>query len=41
MIRICLPSQGEEIIENDDRFSKANYRSRQNYSIESAILEKG
>ena len=30
----------EEIIEQDSRFSKSNYGSRKNYSIESAILEK-
>ena len=35
-----LGSEGKEIIEDDDQFSKANYRSRKNYSIESAILEK-
>ena len=40
IIRIFLPSEGEEIIECNDRFSKANYRLHKNYSIKSAILEK-
>jgi hypothetical protein len=40
IMRIFLREDVEELIENDDRFSKANYGSRQNYSIESAILEK-
>ena len=40
MMRIYLPIQREEVIKNDNRFSKANYRSRQNYLIKSAILEK-
>ena len=35
-----LSSDREEIIENNNRFSKANYGSRRNYSIEIAILEK-
>ena len=39
-MRITLNSPNEELIENDKRFSKANYGSRKNYSIESAILEK-
>ena len=39
-IRIFLYSNKEELIEKDDCFSKANYSSRKNYSIESAILEK-
>ena len=40
MIRIYLLANGEEIIEKDDRFSKANFRSCKNFSIESVILEK-
>ena len=40
MIRMFLYSEEEEIIEKDPRFSKANYSSRKNYSIETAILEK-
>ena len=39
-MRIALGSKEEELIENDDRFSMANYGSRQSYSIELAILEK-
>ena len=39
-MRILLDSEDEELIENDSRFSKANYGSRKNYSIESVILEK-
>ena len=35
-----LNDDEEEMIEKDSRFSKSNYRSRKNYSIESAILEK-
>ena len=35
-----LYSEEEEIIEKDSRFSKANYSSQKNYSIEIAILEK-
>ena len=30
----------EELIESDSRFSKANYGSRKNYSIESVLLKK-
>jgi len=40
MMRIHLGGEEKELIENDNRFSKANYGSRKNYSIESAILEK-
>jgi len=40
MIRIFLFSEEEEIIKKDPRFSKANYGSRKNYLIETAILEK-
>ena len=40
MIRIFLCTDGEELIEKDPRFSKANYGSRLNYSIETALLEK-
>ena len=40
IMRIYFDDQEEEIIESDERFSKANYGSRKNYSIESAILEK-
>ena len=32
--------KSEKIIENVDRLSKANYRSRKNYSVELVILEK-
>ena len=35
-----LFTNGEELIEKDLRFSKANYGSRLNYSIETALLEK-
>ena len=40
MMRIFSSAEDTETIENDDRFSKANYGSRRNYSIETAILEK-
>jgi len=40
VMRIYLSDEEEEIIENDNRFSKANYGLRRNYSIESALLEK-
>ena len=35
-----LGDSEEEIIKKDSRFSKSNYGSRKNYSIESALLEK-
>ena len=37
-MRMCLNDDKEEKIEHDERFSKANYGSRKNYSIESAML---
>ena len=40
IMRIYFKDPHEEIIETDKRFSKSNYGSRKNYSIESAILEK-
>ena len=40
MMRIQLGGDAKELFEEDNRFSKANYGSRRNYSIESAILEK-
>ena len=40
IMRIFLGDDIEEMIEDDNRFSKANYGSRKNYSIESALLEK-
>ena len=40
MIRMFLSTDEEELIEKDLRFSKANYGSRKNYSIETVILEK-
>ena len=39
-MRIALNSKGQELIENDQRFSKANFGSRKNYSINTAILQK-
>ena len=39
-MRIFLGDEGKEMIECDNRFSKANHGSRKNYSIESALLEK-
>ena len=39
-MRMHLNSDGEELIERDDRFSKSNHGSRKNYSIETAMLEK-
>ena len=39
-MRIFLGDEDEEVIESDSRFSKVNYGSRKNYSIESALLEK-
>jgi len=40
IMRIFLGNEVEEMIENDNRFSNANYGSRKNYSIESMLLEK-
>ena len=40
LIRIYLGSKGEELIKSDTRLSKANYDSRKNYSIKTAILKK-
>jgi len=40
IIRIYLEDDEEEMIKLDERFSKSNYGSRKNYSIETAILEK-
>ena len=37
-IRISLNSRKEKLIENDSKFSKANYGSRKNFAITSAIL---
>ena len=37
---LFLDPKEQELIEIDNRFSKANYSSRRNYSIETAILEK-
>ena len=39
-MRVSIKSESEEIIEKDNRFSKANFGSRKNYSIVSAILQK-
>ena len=39
-LRIYLEDLKKEIIESNKRFSKLNYGSRKNYSIETAILEK-
>ena len=40
LMRMFLQAEEEELIEDDKRFVKANYRSQKNYSIETAILEK-
>ena len=40
VMRMFLDDGDEEIIEDDSRFSKSNYGSRKNYSIETALLEK-
>ena len=40
IMRIYLNVGDEEWIESDVHFSKANYGSRKNYSIKTAILEK-
>ena len=40
-MRIYLGEDEEEIIKSDTRFLKLNYSSCKNYSIESALLEKG
>lgn len=40
MMRLYLNSEKEELIETDSCFSKANYGSRKNYSIKTALLEK-
>ena len=40
IMRMFLGGDEKELIEEDNRFSKANYGSRKNYSIESAMLEK-
>ena len=39
-MRIYVNNRNKYQIENDTRVSKCNYRSRPNYSIETAILEK-
>ena len=39
-IRVQLDPREEELIKNNNRFSKENYSLRKNYSIESAMLEK-
>ena len=39
-MRISLNADAEELIENDDRFSKSNFGSRKNYAIMTAILQK-
>ena len=39
-MRIQLNVDSKELIENNDRFSKANFGSRKNYAIETAILKK-
>jgi len=39
-MRIFLGDDKEELIKKDSRFLKANYSSRKNYSIKSALLEK-
>ena len=40
MIRIFSNNGEEEQVETDKRFSKLNYSSRKNYSIESILLDK-
>ena len=40
LIRICIRGRNDSNIENNKRLSTFNYRSRQYYSIEIAILEK-
>ena len=40
IMRIYLSDKSKELIELDKRFSKSNYRSRKNYLIKTAILEK-
>ena len=39
-MRIHLRADKEELIENNPRFSSANYGSRKNYSIKTALLQK-
>ena len=39
-MRMQMATGEEELIESDNRFSTANYGSRKNYSIETAILQK-
>ena len=39
-MQIFLDLKEQELIENNNRFSKANYGLRRNCSIEIAILEK-
>ena len=40
LIRVFISMRNINKIKSDERLSKSNYRSRRNYSIESAILEK-
>ena len=40
IIRRYLRADSQELIENNERFSTANYGSQKNYAIESALLEK-
>jgi len=39
-MRIALNSDEEELIEKDDCFSKANFGSRKNFAITTALLQK-
>ena len=39
-MRISLGNNGQELIENDERFSKANFGSRKNFAITTALLQK-
>ena len=40
LIRIIIRNRTNDNIENDKRLLKYNYRSKRNYSTESALLEK-
>ena len=41
LMRIFVRGRNDVKIESDQQLSQFNYRSRQNYSIDIAILEKG
>ena len=39
-MRMRMGAEKEELIESDEQFLSANYSSRKNFSIETAMLQK-